>query len=77
MKAKTAKQRQLEYRKRQEMQGFKPITVSADIAAHEVIKTLAKISKEEDFKNIGELIKKLRAAYAPKKRCFLPFFSKK
>lgn len=77
MKAKTARQRQEEYRKRQAKQGFKTLTLSAHIEAHSVIKTLARISKEEDFKNTDELIKKLRAAYAPKKRLYLPFFTKK
>lgn len=77
MRAKTTQQRQAEYRKRQAEQGFKPLTISAHKESHSVIKTLARISKEEEFKSASELIKKLSAEYAPKNRGFLAFLRKK
>ncbi len=68
MSAKTNRERQKKWREEQAERGFKQITVTAHVDAHDVIKTLAKLTTDDDFKSVEKALKKLNRDFVTKGR---------
>lgn len=74
MSKKSSKERQKKWREKQLKRGIKPLTISAHIDAHSVIKTLAKLTTDENYKNLDTTLEEFCSENQRKKTLFQRLF---